>query len=517
MSAMQQRTFFRGPVLITLDPPLVEAADILVADGRIARKGWRLHAPADAEIIDARGRIICPGLVNAHVRLDASFARTMPFPSAAPADVEKLQAVETEESVIAAAFAVGIEAARAGCTSLFNFHDGPGFVRGSLARIRDVMSTIGLRMTAACGLTSRLSDDGLASALLESRDAATFGCGGRTAFVLGAGDLARIPDSAIETLAEAGRRYQTPIHATIGSGADAAAEIARLRAAGLLRPHSILLLLQPIGAAEAERLSKEGVTLVHSPSAEAATARPPRSLAEFATAGALGTDAGRPDLFEEARLAFSRARAAGDSVAPRDVVALLARGTSLASEIFKTRLGSFEPGSAADLVVLDYRPTVPLNPATLCHHVLFGLSSAAVQHVMVDGHMIVRDRTITNIDVRNLFRQTQRGALDLWQRMFATEFPGLRTLVRSAPTAAEAEPRENGREARRFDEDALEFEPLEQPEDALAPWLVCKPPAQSEVEGQPAAPIAPAIPAPAKIGTAAEPKRGGAGFGAGIV
>ena len=31
---MQQKTFFRGPLLITFDPPAVEAADILVVDGR---------------------------------------------------------------------------------------------------------------------------------------------------------------------------------------------------------------------------------------------------------------------------------------------------------------------------------------------------------------------------------------------------------------------------------------------------------------------------------------------------
>jgi cytosine/adenosine deaminase-related metal-dependent hydrolase len=526
---MQQRTFFRGPMLITLDPPSVEAADLLVADGRIERKGWRLYAPPDVEVIDARGRILCPGLVNAHVRLDASFARTLPLPAVGEGEIDKLQAAETEESVIAAAFAVGLEAVRAGCTSLFNFHDGCGFVRGSLARIRDVMSTIGVRTTAACALTSRLSEGALANALVESKDAATFGCGGRTAFVLGAGDLARLPDSALAALADGARRYESPIHATIGPGPDAVAQIHRLRAAGLLRPHSVLLLLSPIPRAEIEQLAADHVALVHSASAEALASQAPRPIRELVGSCALGTDAGRPDLLEEARLLFARARSADPGADPRDVVALLAHGQRIASEVFKTRLGSFEPGSAADLVVLDYRPATPLTPATVPHHVLFGLSSAAVQHVMVDGHLVVRDRAIANVDVRNLFRQTQRGALDLWHRMYGGEFPGLGVPTRAAEARAEAGPRDQRQKTRKLDEADLEFEPLEPAADASRPWFVCKVGQDTPSEAPSAPPAPPSLPVPALVGekaaaqapaaaqTPPPTRKSGGGFGAGIL
>jgi cytosine/adenosine deaminase-related metal-dependent hydrolase len=514
---MQQKTFFRGPLLITLDPPAVEAADVLVADGRIARKGWRLHPPRDAELIDARGRILCPGLVNAHVRLGASFGRTLPLPAGAPDEVAKLQAAATEESLIAAAFAVALEAARSGTTAIFGFQDAAGFVRGSLARIRDVLSTLGLRASAACGIPGSLAGDPLAEALVESKDAATFGSGGRTAFLLGAGDLEGMPDSTLAALAEAGLRYQTPIHATVGARGDAPGDVARLRAAGLLRPGSILMLLGAIPAAEAERLETERVTVTRSPSAELAAAAPPAALGGGAPAAALGTDAGRPDLFEEARLAFARARAAGQPSTPQDVVAMLARGHRLASEIFRTRLGSFEPGAAADLLVLDYRPATPLNAATLPHHLVFGMSAAHVQSTMVDGHFVVRDRTVTSVDVRNLFRQTQRGALDLWQRAFGSEFPGLAIPMRPA-TVSDGAPSDETREGEPRNEEDLELEPLAQPADSLKPWLVCQQPEHDAApdESETAAPSAGPIPASARRETPA-PKKSVGGFGAGIV
>jgi len=44
-------------------PPV---ADILIADGRIAAVGPNLVADGEHEIIDARGRLVVPGLINAH-------------------------------------------------------------------------------------------------------------------------------------------------------------------------------------------------------------------------------------------------------------------------------------------------------------------------------------------------------------------------------------------------------------------------------------------------------------------
>jgi cytosine/adenosine deaminase-related metal-dependent hydrolase len=507
---MLQRTFFRGPVLITLDPPTVEAADLLVEDGRVARKGWRLAAPRDAEIVDARGRILMPGLVNARVRLDASFARTLPMPPARPEDVERLQAAGTEETAICAAFSVGIEAMRAGCTTLFCVHDAAGFVRGALGRMRDVMSTIGLRSTVACALRGGPEAGATEDVLREAREAASFGSDGKTAFVLGLGDAAAIADPALAALAEAAGRSETPLSGVIGLRSDAAADVARLRKAGLLRRRSVLLCLGPLPGAERDALAAEGVTLVRSPWAEAHFGRRSPARLEGGPGAALGTDAGRPDLFEEARAAFARAREAGEPVTAQNVVAMLAQAARIASDAFRTRLGSFEPGAAADLLVLDYRPAAPLNPESVCQHVLFGLSSACVQHVMVDGHLVVRDRLIANVDVRNLFRQTQRGALDLWQRAFRTEYPGLKTPMKAAP--AEAEARERPRETRRYDEEDVEIEPLEVPADAIKPWLVCKPGAEPEPAA--ASPRRPALPRAAED---APPRKAGGGFGDGIL
>ncbi|MFJ8021451.1 hypothetical protein [Streptomyces sp. NPDC096311] len=62
------RTLLRGAQVITMAPgrPDVERIDILVDNDRIADMGDRLDGHA-AETVDFAGRIIIPGLVNAHM------------------------------------------------------------------------------------------------------------------------------------------------------------------------------------------------------------------------------------------------------------------------------------------------------------------------------------------------------------------------------------------------------------------------------------------------------------------
>src|SRR5689334_18961188 len=58
----------RGAQVVTLAPnrPDAESIDILIEDDHIAMLGNRL-APGGADVVDLAGRIVIPGLVNAHL------------------------------------------------------------------------------------------------------------------------------------------------------------------------------------------------------------------------------------------------------------------------------------------------------------------------------------------------------------------------------------------------------------------------------------------------------------------
>src|SRR5580693_870669 len=44
-------------------------ADVLIVDGKISAVGTGLSHPADIEILDAKGKVVCPGLIDLHVHL----------------------------------------------------------------------------------------------------------------------------------------------------------------------------------------------------------------------------------------------------------------------------------------------------------------------------------------------------------------------------------------------------------------------------------------------------------------
>ena len=67
MSTQNGRTLFKGGTIVTMDAqvPNLATGDVLVEGDRIVAVGANLKAD-DAEVIDAAGSIVMPGLIDAH-------------------------------------------------------------------------------------------------------------------------------------------------------------------------------------------------------------------------------------------------------------------------------------------------------------------------------------------------------------------------------------------------------------------------------------------------------------------
>src|SRR5215475_4516969 len=77
-------TFFRDALLVQLDPPIVAAGGLRVADGKIAAVGMDATAAHGDEIVDCGGAVLMPGLVNGHTHLYSALAAGMPAPPRPP-------------------------------------------------------------------------------------------------------------------------------------------------------------------------------------------------------------------------------------------------------------------------------------------------------------------------------------------------------------------------------------------------------------------------------------------------
>lgn len=414
---MPSDILLRNAILITLRPNAT-AASVLISEGRVLETGRDVPPTGDCEIVDLRGKIVMPGLVDAHSRLCRALSLGLPPAPGGAGDVtgtvlerwRGFEAALTPETLICSAFAGAMEAVRAGTTSVIDLTSAPGAVSGALGRVADVAQTVGLRSVLSYEIGDADGASAREAAVAENRRFARSASGETVAALVGAAAGASGTLRAAGSLAA---ELRCGVHVA-ASGAPASPSLAdRLAAAGISGPATLIAGGSGLRPADVEKISASGAAFVHCPRADMLAGRPHATAVAGAPRVALGSGGARADMFEEARAAYCRAREAGAPATPSSIAGMLLEGQRLAGDLLGVTLGSFEAGAAADLVVLDYHPNVLVKPETIHEHVLFGMGSHLVESVIIDGRFVLRDRRFPEFDVRELTRLVRRGAQDV--------------------------------------------------------------------------------------------------------
>lgn len=446
--------------MIGFDPPGVETVDLLIQDGVVAARSRSVAAPAGAEIVDATGLLVVPGLADAWTQLTADPLGGLHAdgPAREAADRSLLRA-HTEESLICAAFTAGIRALRSGVTGVLEIVDAPSLPDQALDRVRDVLLTLGFR----CVLAPRVGDedgpDALEAALATAGAAARFGGGELYRMAVGVGSLATLPDRALESIAALAGANGTPVlvEAGIHAQEDArcrrsfgASPAERLIRAGLAGPGLVVRAGAALGAAEIEALRERGVVFVTCPGSDL---RHGRSPLPWDAADAVGTAEGPPDVLAELQLFGAITAGRGAEMDPSRSASLLAGSRRLLGRLSGAALGDLAVGAPADLALWPAHQAWPLNGVTLGHQLLHGLGGARPRSVMVQGRFLLRDGVVAAIDADEISHLSRRGALDLWTRLRGSAFPGW------APVESEAAPEAAAAATAAFAIPAAEEEP----------------------------------------------------------
>jgi cytosine/adenosine deaminase-related metal-dependent hydrolase len=96
--------------------------------------------------------------------------------------------------------------------------------------------------------------------------------------------------------------------------------------------------------------------------------------------------------------------------------ALFRGNREIVKQIWGTEVGRIAPGARADLLVLDYLPPTPIDSSNLLGHLLFGISNALVDSLMVDGRWVVCGGHCVNLDERAIVEKSNTCAKKLWER-----------------------------------------------------------------------------------------------------
>jgi 5-methylthioadenosine/S-adenosylhomocysteine deaminase len=134
---------------------------------------------------------------------------------------------------------------------------------------------------------------------------------------------------------------------------------------------------------------------------------------------ALGTDGGcsnsRVSVLDEMRscaLLQKVARTDGEAIAAEDCFAM---GTALGGEVLGLPVGRVAPGYRCDLVALDLADPSLWPVQHLAKNTVYSLSARAITDVVVDGDIVVEDRRLSQVDLKEIEARVRSLTGD-WRR-----------------------------------------------------------------------------------------------------
>lgn len=167
---------------------------------------------------------------------------------------------------------------------------------------------------------------------------------------------------------------------------------------------------------EVKLLSRRDVGVIHNPESNmklASGVAPVPEMLEAGVAIGIGTDGpasnNNLDLFQEmdsmAKL-HAISRMEPTAIGAHDALIAATSGGARALNL-DDRLGSLETGKKADLIVVNVQTPAAMPRYDLYSSVVYALNGSAVDHVMVNGRWLMRDRSLLTVDLEEVFRRAE--------------------------------------------------------------------------------------------------------------
>lgn len=393
-----------------------------------------------AKVIDASGKVVMPGFINAHMHFYSTFARGLGKAAPSKNFMEVLnnlwwrldKKLTDADSYYSAAIPL-INAIRKGTTTIIDHHASPFAIRGSLAAVEQAVRETGLRACLCYELSDRDGKETIQQGLDENTDFIK-ACSARkdnmVKAMFGLHASFTISDETLEEAAYRGHKLGAGFHIhTAESQADQLncesqhkmRVIERLRDFGILGRKSIAAHCVHVSEREVEILKETGTAVVHNPQSNANNSvgiADVTGLMEKGVLVGLGTDAMTVNMMEEVRVALWLQHLKRDpSQGFMEVSkALLVNNAEIANRYF-TGLGELKAGAAADLAIIDYIPPTPMDADNFSGHLIFGISQSTVDTTIAAGKVLMEGKELKlDLDEEELSRKSAELAKRLWSR-----------------------------------------------------------------------------------------------------
>jgi putative selenium metabolism protein SsnA len=385
----------------------------------------------DAHAVDLKGRLLMPALINCHTHLYSTLARGLHLPSPAPADFPsilkklwwRLDRALDEEDIYYSALTGLMDSARCGVGTVIDHHSSPSACAGSLDCIERAFQEVGLRGATCYETSDRNGKRSAQEAIRENvRFLERLRPGALVGGMFGLHAAFTLSDRTLAACVEASRSLGAGFHVHVAEDGCDRGAVRHLCDAGVLDARSVAAHCIHIGAAERTALARRGVNVVHNPQSNCNNAAGITDLPSLFRQGVrvgLGSDGYSARMWDEFKAAYhlQKVRARDPRAAGGEVyAALFSNNRDIVKQIRGTEIGRIAPGARADLQLVDYLPPTPLDSSNLFGHLLFGVSNAPVNSLMVNGRWVLREGRCVNLDEEEITQRAAACAKALWKR-----------------------------------------------------------------------------------------------------
>jgi 5-methylthioadenosine/S-adenosylhomocysteine deaminase len=448
----------RGGTVVSLGEirDLVAVADVLVEDGIVAAVGTlSAEQLADADIVDATGKLVVPGFVNAHLHSPASLSAGTVDAVSHPVFMWLNQADtanRTPREVYVSTLIGCTQMLLSGTTSVIDHFPEQNFSAADVAAAVQAYEDSGMRAVVALRIwdgeyddifpdPASISPEALAElravsplnprplaetmALVESCIEQFNGRAGRIAVCPAPSNPSRCTDEFLIACQRIAEKYDVGIHmhllethrqAELAQARYGRSMVAQLDALGLLTDRLSCAHCIWMDEDGMRRMARTGAVAVHNPESNlkfGSGLAPLRDMKRLGVPVALGTDGISQNdnliLHDAMHLAAILHRSGAKDrtywIDAADALRMATLGGARAMRQ-RGRIGAIEPGMQADLVLYGQQAAWwrPLNDAV--QQMVHGENGSSVELVMVAGRVLVRGGRVVAYDADAIAAET---------------------------------------------------------------------------------------------------------------
>lgn len=421
------RRLFRNACIVMIDDhDTVLQGDLLIQGAQIAAVGPALNVEAD-EVIDARGRVLMPGLIQTHIHLAQTLFRSQ-------ADdwelldwlqqrILPLEAAHDPDSLFFAASLGLAELIRSGTTAIVDMATVHHTESIFQAILQSGIRAISGKVMMDCG-------EGVPARLLQTADIALeesvrlmeawHGKGaGRIRYGLCPRFAVSCSDDLLRETARLAEYHNLHIHTHASENLGEIALVERERGArnieylhqvGCVHERAVLAHCVHVDDGEIDLLARQGAHVAHCPSSNlklaSGIAPVPRLMAKGVNVS-LGADGAacnnNLDGFQEMRLAaLIQKPVHGPRAMDARTVLRMATVNGAKAMGLADQVGSLEVGKKADLIMVDLGGLHTWPEADVTSRLVYAARSTDVCLTMVDGQILMRDGVLTTLETSRI-------------------------------------------------------------------------------------------------------------------